>query len=215
MTMTTKNPCVVVTILNPMQYEAMAGPPPVVPTQHQLFDYQVEVLAGKGMATKAQLLPLAEFIPGSGLFLLVPPRPKRIDFDKRMALIELNGRQGANYLDASYLADEVQTPEGAYLALDLEDGRARLNIAPCDSKRRIAAVGRSPYVIFEAMTHATVFPMVLLHHYLDVVGSWYRTEFVPCVGLDDGEPGLNRHWDDDPHPGWGAPSCGSRKGLRA
>lgn len=199
--------------ITPPLYEALAGSPIRLPTQRQLFDYQVGVWARLGLATHADLLPLAEFIPATGLFVVVPKRPDPLDLGVLMSAIVLNGTRGANHLDPAQITDEIKVPKGPYLMLDVEDGRSRLNTKPSVSEANILKEGRSPYVNFEGIAHGTVFPHVLLHHNMDLCGSRYRSRIVPGLRLDGGLPGLSASWDGGAVPGWGAPSCGSRVGA--
>jgi Family of unknown function (DUF5701) len=208
MTATSKPPVSV----SQAQYEALAGGPPVLPTQRELFDYKLGRLKD-GDFNVEEMLPLAEFIPEHGLFLLVPRRPEPLDYGRLMGRVMLNGRTGVNYLDQKYLKDEVEVPQGPYIMLGVEDGRSRLNTRPMDSHANILKEGRSPYLAFEGIVHAAVFPSVLLHHYMDCVGSRYDEQCVPSVCVDDEEPALDNGFGDGADPKWGAPSCGSRKGL--
>src|SRR3989344_7098668 len=95
-------------IITPDQYEALAGSPPKLPTQRELFDYQVEGLVLRKLAQYADADPFRSRIPERGLFLFVPPPPKVLELVELMALVELDGKSGVNYLDLAHLADVVK-----------------------------------------------------------------------------------------------------------
>jgi len=199
-------------IITAAQYEAIVAPPPVIPTQGEIFESQIALYAEYGLGTESEFRRLAEFIPETGLFLLVPKKPDPIDLQKLMSMVELNGKRGTNYLDPAYLKDLVTVPKSHYLALGIEDGRSRLDVAPRDSRKNIERENRSGYVTLEGICHAAVFP-VLSHHNMDCVGSQCVEKFVPLVYVDDDKPALNDDWDDGRDPEWGAPSCRERKGF--
>jgi hypothetical protein len=192
-----------------IHYEGFCAPPPVLPTQEEMFDYQVETLAGTGRMNYAVADSFRNRVPERGLFLLVPPPPKTLDLEELMAAVELDGRTGANYLDSSYLKDLSAYPTTASLLTDIEDGRGRLNVKPMISRENIASEGRHPYNTWRGIIHVTVFPWVLKHHYLDLVGAQYGEGGVPVLYVRGGEPALFRNWKGDASPGWGAPSAGS------
>lgn len=192
-----------------IHYEGLCAPPPVLPTQEELFDYQIETLVGKGLAQYEHADPFRNRVPEKGLFLIVPPSPKKLDLKGLMAKVKLDGRTGANYLDVAYLKDIGEYPATASLLTDIEDGRGRLNTKPMVSRENIASELRHPYNTWRGIIHVTVFPWVLKHHYLDLVGTRYGEGDVPCLCVHDGRPALCGSWGDGAHPGWGAPSAGS------
>ncbi len=189
------------------QYRALQSPV-TLPTREQLFGFEVETLVAKGLAKYEQADPFRNRLP-IGLFLLVPPKPKEFDLTHLVSLIEVDGKNGRNFLDAQQLTDEIEVPSGSYLMLDIEDGKARLNTKPSVSKANIAAENRSPYTTWRGIVHAIVFPEVFQSHNMDLCGSRYESKFVPNLCLYDGKPWLVASWDYSAYPEWGAPSCGS------
>ncbi|HEY4520227.1 MAG TPA: DUF5701 family protein, partial [Candidatus Paceibacterota bacterium] len=175
------------------QYRALQRPLIELPTPAQLFDFQVETLVGKGLATYEHADPFRKDLP-SGLFLLVPPQPAKLDLTELMAKVELVGKTGVNTLDAGHLTDIIETPAGPYLMIDVEDGAGRLNTKPSISRQNIKKEGRSPYTAWRGIIHTTVFPQVLSHHYLELVGSRYGKGRVPCLYLNGGHPKLDYDW---------------------
>ena len=193
------------------QYRALQRPVNL-PRPSELFDFQVERLKTKGVATYAQADPFHKDVP-SGLFLFVPPRPKEMDLNHLVSLIEVDGKRGVNYLAEQSLADEIEVPPAPYLALDVEDGDGRRDMKPSVNRTNILAEHRSPGLTFEGIVHCIVFPEALKHHFIDLVGSRYESGFRPRLCLDGGEPGLGAGWHGGAGAGWGAWSCGSRRGA--
>jgi len=193
------------------QYTALQAPV-VLPTPQDLLDFQVRTLKDKGLdlsdADVKQLRPLVPKEPQ--LFIVVPCLPDPLDLDGLMALIEVDGLTGKNYLDQQKLFDELDTPRQAHLLLGVEDGRKRLNIKPSVSLKNIKAENRIPYTVWSGLVHVMVFPYVLYHHCLHLCGSRYGSGHVPGLSLDiGGFPGLGCFWDDIAGPRAGTPSAGS------
>jgi hypothetical protein len=174
-----------------------------------MFDYQVETLVGKGRMNYAAADPFRNRLPERGLFLLVPPPPKTLDLEELMGAVTLEGRTGKNYLDVAYLKDIGDYPTTASLLTDIEDGRGRLNVKPMVSRENIASKGRHPYNTWRGIIHVTVFPWVLKHHYLDLVGARFNEGYVPYLCVNDDKPALVSNSEGYAHPEYGAPSAGS------
>lgn len=214
------------------QYWALQRPVTLPPSPKQLFDYIIEQLVAKKLASYKDADPFRKKLPRCGLFLLIPSQPKILDLDCLMSLIELDGKKGRSLLNPQYLRDKIKVPEKPYLMLDVEDGRARRNTRISVSRRNIAKEGRSPYTVWRGIIHAVVFPEVFRSpdrqsHNMDLVGSRgsrYESEGgspkckgTPYLSFDyyddpsDAKPQLDAgsRYDDDAHPDYGAPSCGN------
>jgi hypothetical protein len=196
------------------QYTALQTPV-VLPTPEELFDFQVQTLKDKGLDLPDEDVDrLRSLIPNAPqLFLLIPPRPGTLDLNGLVALIEVDGKTGVNYLDLQHLTDTVETPATAHLLLDVEDGRERLNTKPSVSFDNIRQEGQLPYTTWYGLVHGIVFPYVLQDHYLNFCGSRYGSGYMPFLCLGGGIPGLYYFWDDDAAPWWGVPSAGSVVGA--
>lgn len=203
-----QKPTVVVTM---EQYRALQRPIDL-PSSSDLFDFEVEGLVAKQLVTYAQADEWRKKLPDKGLFLFVPPC-LTMSFNDLMALVEVDGKNGINHLDPQYLKDGVEVPRGPYIMVDIEDGDRRRNIKPSINRENILREGRSPYTTYEGIIHAILFPEVLKHHYLDLVGSRYESGYCPDLYLGGGRPKLFAFWGDGASPRWGAPSCGSRFGT--
>jgi hypothetical protein len=196
------------------QYTALQAPI-VLPTPEELFAFEVDALRNKGIELPDHDVDrLHALIPSEPqLFLVVPLQPDTLDLNGLMALIEVKGKRGKNYLDRQHLSDVSETPTTAHLLLDVDDGRTRLNTQPSVSATNIAKEGRLAYTTWRGLIHAIVFPYVLQHHFLDLVGSCYKSGGVPFLYLRDGVPELSGGWRGGALPGWGAPSAGSALGI--
>jgi hypothetical protein len=198
-------------LITPEQYAARLAPA-LSPTTEELFEHQRGILAENKFAPADLFDGFVKRIPSSGLFLLVPPPPAsitKLDWDDLMARVEWNGETGQSYLNPKRLADLTPPLARPAVLLDVEDGRARLNARPTESREAIAYEGRQSYTLWQGYIHALLFPVVLAHHNMDFVGSRYCEDGVPDLFLSDGEPTLDGNWEDGVHPKWGAPSCGS------
>jgi hypothetical protein len=197
-------------VVSAEQYQGLIAPPPVLPSPSELFDYQVEGLVDRKLATYGDADPFRNRLPEKGFFDFIPPRPEVLDLNHLMSLVVLNGKTGVNYLDViSYITPAVEIPGTAHLLCDVEDGRTRLNVKPMVSRENIAKEQRHPFDVFCGIIHAILFPMVLSHHYMDLVGSQYDAGHVPNLFVYDDKPALNYNWDGNAYPEWGAPSSGS------
>lgn len=209
MTITTDRPTVSV-----QQYTALQALV-ILPTPEELFDFQVWTIKDKGLDLPDEDVDrLHTLIPSEPqLFVVIPRRPDTLDLKGLMTLMEVDYKQGKNYLDLQHLTNAVETPATAHLLLNVEDGRGRLNTKPSVSSDNIHREGRLVYPTWYGLVHGIVFPYVLRDHYLDLCGSRCRSGNVPRLDLDVGIPKLYSRWCDDADPGWGAPSAGSAVGA--
>ncbi len=168
------------TVITAEQYRVLQRPVEL-PTPQQVFDYEVETLVAKGLMTHDAADPFRKDLP-VGLFLLVPAQPAELDLNYLMNLVGYKGKNGVNYLAVEHLTSVVDAPKVAHLMLDVEDGATRLNVRPSESRANIRHEGRSPYDVWRGIVHAVVFPEVLDHHYLDLVGSrWGGSACPTCT----------------------------------
>lgn len=200
------------------QYEVFMAPPVERFTPAKLFEYQVGCYADAGISTVEELEPLRVHLPEDGkLFLVVPPKPQiatKAKLDALIAKLIYKDKRGVNYLNPQYLADEVMVPKGAYLMTGVDDGRAMLNVAPRDTRIRLAEAHRSPFVWWEGYGLYLCFDFAILgDHNVDCSGSRYVSECMPSFYLFDGKPRFYGNWGGNADPVWGSASCGSRIGA--
>jgi len=185
-------------------------------TPHERFDRIVETLCSKGLTTFAAaeaFIPSIDTIGKDTSFLWIPPKPPEMTFTAMMALITYNNRRGANYLSKMAFADRGPIPEGAYLMVDIEDGRSRLNVSQAESKANIRREGRLAYTLYETMIHCIVFPEVLEAHNLSILGTFCLEGGSLHIRADREGPTLACANFDFPNARWGAPSCKERRDL--
>jgi hypothetical protein len=197
-------------ITNPAAQYSVRVPPIDVCTQEEFFEYQVEKLVSLKLARYEDADGLRKELPESGLFDFMPTAPKEIDLKATMALVDLDYRKGVSYLDHQYHTDLEQNPAKPSLLVDVEDGRGRLNVAPMFSRVAIVKGRRHPFTTWRGLIHVILFPDVLKHHYIDLIGSWYyERRGVPFLYLDDDKPALDgSRWEGAADQRWGAASCG-------
>jgi len=184
--------------LSTEQYAALQRDPIVLPQPEELFDRIVETLVAKRLATYADADPFRAAVP-KGLFLLIPPKP---DGD---LLAVLNGRSLVNRGD---LHDAVAVPPAPYLMIDIEDGRRTVGAPP------IPEAGRSPYLLWEGIVHAAVFPMVFESHDLVIGGTEHASGAVPTLCRNSGQPELRAlFYTAGGYPRCGIPTCALRVGA--
>lgn len=193
------------------QYRALQ----CLPSPKQLFDFEIESLVTRRLARYEHADSFRKKKP-HGLFLFVPPKPRELDLNNLVSLIEYKEKKGRNYLDPQRVHDEIEVHEGPYLMLDVEDGKTRRYAKSSVSKASIIQEGRSPWTTWRGLIHAILFPEVLQRHNMVLVGSRYESEYEsgesespPYLCLYEGEPRLEWYpWYVYAFPGWGVPSCG-------
>jgi hypothetical protein len=175
----------------------------------------VETLVAMGLAKYEHADPFRGNLPLNGPFLLIPPCPAGLDLDSLVKLIRFDGKAGINLLHPEQIRDTFNVPHEPYLLLDIEDGEGHPDMKPMVAERDIIAERRSPYTLSEGIVHAIVFPEVLGSRGLDLCGSRYGApaEQVPVLYLHGGWPVLAARWTGGGGTGWGAPSCGGRRGV--
>ncbi|MDP2667477.1 MAG: DUF5701 family protein, partial [Nitrosopumilaceae archaeon] len=157
----------------------------------QEFNRQVENLLKKGLPKlagmdekkaasffeplKEQLKELSskEFKEGRIPFVVVP-REKLLALEKKIPLMELEGKKGFTTLDLSEFktAEGVEIPESmAYLVVDVENGKAMLGRIPDEAVKQFKKEGRSPLTAEEGVALVLQHPEILKDHYMDLPGS--------------------------------------------
>jgi hypothetical protein len=190
-------------------YRALQRDPIVLPSPGDLLDYIVETLVAKGLAQHADADPFREQLP-SGLFLLVPPRPGSRTIEELLAAIRPGALPPRNLLRECDLRDVVEAPAGPYLMIDVEDGHQTRGDTAATNE------GRSPFLVWEGIVHAAVFPMVFQSHELILGGTEHRSGAVPTLCLAGGRAELRACWyGTEGYPLRGAPTCALRVGAPA
>ncbi len=136
-----------------------------------------------------------------------------------MPLVE---RQGKNGLVSLYpLApsnfapiESVDLPQGlAYLLVDIDRGKAMINLAPNAALPLIEARQRSPLTIAEGIAIVTHYPDFLQkNNCFSLLASRAGDQRVPALWLSAGAPKLGWCWAGNPHTWLGSASCARRIG---
>ena len=198
----------------------------------QEFNRQIENLLKKGLPKlagmdekkaasifeplKEQLkeLSLKEFKEGRIPFVVVP-REKLLALEKKIPLMEVEGKKGFTTLDLSELktAEGVEIPESmAYLVVDVENGKIMLGKSADEAVKQFKKEGRSPLTAEEGVAIILQHPEILKDHYMDLPGSRHGDGGVADLWLYEGKPLLHWLWASYSVAKWGSASCGSRVG---
>jgi len=166
------------------------------------------------MPLKEHLIKLSEmeFEEGHIPFIIVVGE-KLLPLKKKIQLMEVGGKKGFTTLNLSELktADGVEIPESlAYLAVDVENGKAMLGRIPNEAVKQFKKEGRSPLTAEEGVAVILQHPEILKDHYMDLPGSRRGGDLVAGLWLSEGEPGLSWDLASGSLSKWGSASCGSR-----
>lgn len=200
-----------IVVVTPEQYRVIFAPQVKLKTPMKYFDIQAKLWVSLGLLTLDEANKLRRHVPDKHNFLVVPDLSEA-DLKVLMKHMLLDGKQGKSRLGQEYLTDLEDTPKGAHLLLDINDGWSRRNTKPSVAQQQIKAERRLAFTAHQGVAFGIVFPNVLREHTLELVGSRFASDNVPRLGqnqygtpiLDDGY-----YMFDDPNPLCGAPSAGS------
>jgi hypothetical protein len=182
------------------QYRALQRDPIVLPQPEELFDFIVETLVAKRLATYADADPFRAHIP-KGLFLLIPSKPDA------GFLAALNGR---SFVQERDLQDAIAAPPAPYLLIDVDDGGRSVGQPPTPHD------GRSPLLLWEGIVLAAVFPMVFESHDLVLGGTEHGSGAIPTLCRNSGRSELRAlFYTAGGYPRCGVPTCALRVGAPA
>ncbi|MBI3335642.1 MAG: hypothetical protein HY001_04045 [Candidatus Portnoybacteria bacterium] len=146
---------------------------------------------------------------------VVVPREKLLTLEKKIPLMEVDGKKGFTTFNLSELktAEGVEIPESmAYLVIDIENGKVMLGKTADEAVKQFKKEGRSPLTAEEGVALVLQHPEILKDHYMDLAGSRHGDDLVALVWLGEGKPRLDWDWASGSGAEWGAASCGSRVG---
>jgi hypothetical protein len=161
--------------------------------------------------------------------------PKRIDFENgtlpfvivvdvspadAFSRLEYKRKPGILSLKPAKL-EEFQTikgipvPEGiAYLLLEVDRGKATLNVTPETALQTIRAQDRSPLTVLEGIAILTQHPEFLQkNNCFSLLASRRGDQCVPALWISAGQAKLGWCWDRNPHTWLGSASCKTRVGF--
>ncbi len=139
--------------------------------------------------------------------------------EKAMTLVEREGKQGFTKMyprepkDFQPI-DSIRLPSGmAYLLIDIDRGKANINIAPFEALNMIKNDNRSPLTIDEGIAIITHYPDFLRkNNCFSLLASRHSGDKrVPAIWINkERKPNLGWCWDGNPHTWLGSASCSSR-----
>ncbi|MEK7659441.1 MAG: DUF5701 family protein, partial [Patescibacteria group bacterium] len=196
------------------------------------FDRQIENLAKKGFPKLAGVdeeeftaifeplkehlkeLSSKEFKEGHIPFVVVP-REKLLALEKKIPLMELEGKKGFTTLNLSEFktAEGVEIPESmAYLVVDVENGKEMLDKSAYEAVKQFKKESRSPLTSEEGVALILQYPEIIKDHHMDLPGSRHGADNVAYLWLSEGKPKLFWSWAYGSGSRLGSASCGSRVG---
>lgn len=191
----------------------------------KLFDSQIATLKDRGCPEqilevlknhKAKVLNHAELITiAEGNLAFAPViTPLYLGYHGIVSIVRHNGRSGYAYayLDPRQITDEEKVPVGLYYQFDVEDGTKYLGKKPEVSNKLIQKEKRLRSTTAEIVSIG-IHTDVLSKHYMDAVGSRFRSGRAPLLCLRGGRPRLDWRFFGVANVHWGAASCGSRLEL--
>lgn len=202
------------------------------------FERQVENLVSKGypdligvgaeqwrrqlQPLKAQLSALVTGEPGASdgrIPFVIVVKSEAVAGAQAMALVELKGKPGCTVMEPDEIKafrpiPSVQVPaQTAYLLVDIDTGRATLNVTPDDALKLIEQGSRSPLTIDEGIALVTHHPDILRkHNYFSLLGSRCGDRRVTALWVSAGRAKLGWCWAGNPHTWLGSASCARRVG---
>jgi hypothetical protein len=189
------------------------------------FERQVALLSDAGLldrtsATLSRLAELAERLPqptpGHLSLVLVA---RGIAPELAMRQVEVRGQAGVVNMTpvppASFQPrPELGIPAQAYLLVDVDPGRAWLNVPPSQALPQFQAAGRSPLTVEEGVALVLAYPEVLgdkkSYCAFSMAGSRRDDQRVPALWISYKQPRLGWCWDNAPHTWMGTASCAGR-----
>lgn len=202
------------------------------------FDRQVNILINKGYPNlakiseddfKNELEKLKEKLPqnieseinlelGKLPFVIVT-KNNFISSSQTMPLVEKDGKQGIIKLFPHDTNDfmtipEVKIPDSDfYLLINIDRGKANINLPPNEAFKLIKEANRSPLTIEEGISIVTLYPEYLMkNNCFSLLASRHQgDQRVPAIWINSlKQPNLGWCWDGNPHTWLGSASCAYR-----
>jgi hypothetical protein len=141
--------------------------------------------------------------------------------DKAMSLVEKDSKAGVTKLfphqptDFQTIESEAIPSGMAYLLVDIDRGKASINLPPNQAMALIKKTNRHPLTIDEGVAIVTQFPEFLMkNNCFSLLASRHTgDQRVPAIWVNGSKnPNLGWCWDGNPHTWLGSASCQSRLG---
>lgn len=139
--------------------------------------------------------------------------PLYLGYHGIVSMSQHSGKSSYMYLDPASIVDVEKVPVRLYYQFDVEDGTKYLGKKPEVSDELIRDEKRLRSTVAEIISIGT-HTDVLSKHYMDAVGSRYKSGRAPDLYLFDDR--LKLRWSSSltyASDHWGAASCGSRLEL--
>ncbi len=137
--------------------------------------------------------------------------------EKMMDAVNYGGKTGVVNLypiasEKFITIDKVSLPNtSAYLLMNIDRGRATVNITPEKALQIIEKENRSPLTIDEGLAIMTHFPQFLIkNNCFSLLASRCGDQRVPAIWISEKRPKLGWCWDRNPHTWLGSASCATR-----
>lgn len=153
-------------------------------------------------------------------FVIVIKSPNQ-ESEKLMSLVSFQDKPGLTKMfphstNEFHPTAHVDIPEPvAYLLIDIDRGKASLNIPPDAALQTILGEKRSPLTIDEGIALVTQFPNFLMkNNCFSLLGSRCPgNKRVPAIWINgQKQANLGWCWDGNPHTWLGSASCAERRG---
>ncbi len=117
--------------------------------------------------------------------------------------------------DFTKIDDVVIPDDSAYLIVDIDRGKANINLPPAEAMQVIRTGNRSPLTIDEGVAIVTQFPEFLIKNncFSMLASRHIGDQRVPAIWINGNKnPNLGWCWNGNPHSWLGSASCKTRIG---
>jgi hypothetical protein len=138
-----------------------------------------------------------------------------------MSAVKRDGKVGMTKLfplephDFTKIDDVVIPDDSIYLIVDIDRGKANINLPPAEAMRVIRTANRSPLTIDEGVAIITQFPEYLIKNncFSMLASRHIGDQRVPAIWINGNKnPNLGWCWNGNPHTWLGSASCKTRIG---
>ena len=182
-------------------------------------DYPIETyVAGlQGKLTNRDLPPVN--IEAGTLPFVVVVKSTLVPADEMMSRVDKDGRAGLTKLfphepTGFSTIESVTLPDSdVYLLVDIDRGKANINLPPDEAIAQITSVGRTPLTIDEGIAIVTHYPDFLTkNNCFSLAASRHPGDKrVPAIWINKSRrPNLGWCWAGNPHTWLGTASCRTR-----
>jgi hypothetical protein len=147
------------------------------------------------------------FIPDDAAHLIYTFPTSIISVEKLLDLMVVNGKNVINTLNPANMQDVVDVPNTSCFCW-VNDGRYRLGVSSQDAEKGFAT-GEAGATALTGLWLLFYYPEILKNHGIDLPGSRYRHDAVPCLSAWDGTLKFFFSYVGEAYSLFGSASCGS------